>query len=102
MIGVRYVDANKMNDILNDCEKMLYEHDEIDQNQTTFVNLIEFGQSSLNFQVYCFTKTTNWVKFQQVQQDVFLKILNIIAHHGAECAFPTRTLHFAEGAPSHT
>jgi len=100
-IGVRYDDAVKVEEILLDCEKMLNEHEEIDNNQTTFVNLIEFGQSSLNFQVYCFTKTTNWVKFQQIQQDVFLKIIEIITRHGAECAFPTRTLHFSEGVPVH-
>ena len=56
------------------------------------VNLFEFGPSSLNFFIYTFTKTTNWVKFQAIQQDVFLKAINIIAEHGGECAFPTTTL----------
>ncbi len=96
-IGIRYDDATKIDAILQDCEKMLREHDEIDSNQTMFVNLIEFGQSSLNVQVYCFTKTTNWVKFQQVQQDVFLKFIDIITKHGAQCAFPTRTVHIPQG-----
>ena len=30
--------------------------------------------------------------FQKVQQDVLLKIAAIIENHGAQCAFPTRTL----------
>lgn len=96
-IGVRYNDATKMRNILSDCESMLREHDEIDSNQTLFVNLVEFGESALNFQVYTFTKTTNWIKFMQVQQDVFLKIIDIIHSHGAQCAFPTRTLHIPDG-----
>ncbi len=91
-IGVRYKDAPKMAAILSDVEKMLIEHPEIDTQQTLMVNLIEFGPSSLNFLVYTFTKTTNWVKFQAIQQEIFLKIIDIIDQHGAECAFPTMTL----------
>jgi len=96
-IGVRYKDATKMSDILQDIDKMLREHQEIDTNQTLMVNLINFGHSSLEFMIYCFTKTTDWVKFQAVQQDVFLKIIDIITAHGAECAFPSTTLYVPEG-----
>lgn len=92
-IGLRYDDANKVAGLLQEIEKMLREHQDIDTTQTIMVNLFEFASSSLNFFVYCFTKTTDWVTFQAVQQDVFLKILNIIEAHGAECAFPTSTLH---------
>ena len=100
-IGVRYNDATKVKEILLDCEKMLREHEEIDTNLTMFVNLIEFSPAALTFQVYTFTKTTNWVKFQQIQQDVFLKIIEIITSHGAECAFPTQTLHVPNGIKIH-
>ena len=92
-IGIRYQDADKMDIIVNDVKSMLTQHPEIDTNQTLIVNMVEFGASSLNFMVYTFTKTTNWVKFQEVQHDVFLKILAIIDSHDAECAFPTQTLY---------
>src|SRR5690606_386142 len=88
VVGVRYDDATKIGDIVNAIEEMLKNHNEIDNTQTLIVNLIEFGPSSLNILIYTFTKTTNWIKFQSVQQDVFLKIIDIIAQHGAECAFP--------------
>jgi len=92
-VGVRYQDADKMDVIVDDVKSMLTQHPEIDTNQTLIVNMVEFGASSLNFMVYTFTKTTNWVKFQAVQHDVFLKILAIIDSHDAECAFPTQTLY---------
>jgi MscS family membrane protein len=95
-VGLRYDDANKVAVIIKDVENMLRHHPEIDANQTLIVNLVQFGSSSLDFMVYTFTKTTDWVKFQAIQQDVFLKILDIIAGHGAECAFPTQTLHVPE------
>lgn len=96
-IGVRYDDAKVVEPMLKKVESMLAQHPDIDQNQTTFVNLTEFGHSSLNFLVYTFTKTTDWVKFQQIQQDVFLKIIAIITDFGAECAFPTTTLEVPKG-----
>lgn len=92
-VGLRYEDANKMAGVLQDIEKMLRAHPEIDQDKTLMVNLVEFGSSSLNFMIYTFTKTTNWVKFQAVQQDVFLKVLEVVDAHGAQCAFPTSTIH---------
>ncbi len=95
-IGVRYHDAGKLAVILQDVENMLRHHPEIDTNQTLMVNLVEFAPSSLNFMVYTFTKTTNWVRFQAIQQDVFLKIIDVILSHGAECAFPTTTVHMSD------
>ncbi len=95
-LGVRYSDASKIAGLTKDIEKMLNEHPEIDPQCTTFVNLYEFGASSLNILIYTFTKITAWVKFQTVQQDVLLKVLDIVAEHGAECAFPTRTLDLPE------
>jgi len=95
-IGVRYVDADKVAAIIADVRAMLESHEQIDANQTLIVNLNEFAASSLNFFVYTFTKTTNWVLFHEIKQDVLLKIIDIITRHGAECALPTRTLQVPE------
>lgn len=96
VIGLRYADAPKVAVILQDIETMLRNHPEIDINQTLMVNLIEFGSSSLNFFIYTFTKITEWTRFQEIQQDVFLKVIEIIGKHGAECAFPTTTVHLPD------
>jgi len=95
-IGIRYQDATKMKNILDDIELMLKNHTEIDTNQMLMVNLVKFAPSSLEFMIYCFTRTTDWAKFQAVQQDVFLKIIDIITQHGAECAFPSTTMYIPD------
>lgn len=95
-IGVRYDDADKLPAIVDDVIKMLKEHPEIDDSQTLIVNFNAFAASSLDFFVYTFTHTTNWIKFHQVKQDVMFKILEIITQHGAEVAFPTSTIHVPE------
>jgi len=95
-VGVRYDDANKLPAIVEDVVNMLKEHPEIDETQTLIVNFNAFAASSLDFFVYTFTHTTNWIKFHEVKQDVLFRIYNIITQHGAEVAFPTSTIHVPE------
>jgi MscS family membrane protein len=94
-IGVRYDDAGKVEGIVEKIRDYLANHKDIDPRQTLIVNLNSFGPSSLDFFIYTFTRTTDWVEFHQVKQGVMLDILAIIAECGAECAFPTSTLHVA-------
>lgn len=95
-IGVRYSDIGVLPKIIDDVKAMLQEHPEIDQTQTMIVNFNSFGASSLDFFVYTFTKTVKWIEYHEVKQDVLFKISDIIAKHGAEVAFPTRTLHMPD------
>lgn len=95
-IGVRYDDFSKLPAIVADVRDMLLQHPEIDQGQTLMVNFNGFGPSSLDFFVYTFTRTTVWTEYHRIKQDVLLKIHECITRHGAEVAFPTSTLHFAE------
>lgn len=100
-IGIRYDDVKQLPAIIEDVKQMLIEHDEIASDQTLIVNFNSYAASSLDFFVYTFTKTTNWIKFHEVKQDVLLKIMKIVEKHNAEFAFPTSTLHVAslpEGA----
>ncbi len=96
-IGIRYEDADKMAAIVQAVKAMLEEHPEIDTTQTLIVNFNAFAPSSLDFFIYTFTRTTNWVFYHEVKQDVLLKVIQIIEQHGAEVAFPTSTIHLANG-----
>lgn len=91
-IGLRYDDAAQVGSIVEAVRGFLSEHPDIDTEQTLIVNFNAFGPSSLDFFIYTFTKTTDWVKFHEIKQSVLLSILDIIADHGADVAFPTRTL----------
>ncbi|MDT8429482.1 MAG: mechanosensitive ion channel family protein [Pseudomonadales bacterium] len=91
-IGVRYQDADKLQAIIEDVRKMLENHPDIDSTQTLMVNFNKFAASSLEFFVYTFTKTTVWVEYHKVKQDVLMKIVEIVLAHDAEFAFPTTTI----------
>jgi MscS family membrane protein len=95
-IGIRYDDVGVMPAIVEDVKAMLKAHPEIAQHQTMIVNFNAFNASSVDFFVYTFTETTDWVRFHEIKQDILLKIADIISAHGAEIAFPTQTLHVSQ------
>ncbi len=92
-LGIRYDDVGKMATIVEQVKQMLREHPEIDNQQTLIVNFNTFADCSVNFFIYTFTKTTEWVLFHEIKQDVLLKIAEIVENNQAEFAFPTSTLH---------
>ncbi|AUI87767.1 mechanosensitive ion channel protein MscS [Vibrio azureus] len=91
-IGLRYDDAEKIPLIIDAVREMLKQHDDIDSSQTLIVNFNKFGASSLDFFIYTFTKTVNWVRYHEVKQDVLMKVVAIIKAHDADIAFPTQTI----------
>lgn len=113
-VGVRYDDFDVLEDILKDIKSYLANHDGIDQESTTLVNLVNgstnmgsniegcYGSSSINFMIYTFTKTVNWVRFQNLQDEVMLNVARIIQENNAEIAYTTSTLHIPEPVSIHT
>ncbi len=99
-IGIRYQDSAKMEAIVKDVKVMLQSHGDIDTNQTLIVNFLSYAPSSLDFFIYTFTKTTNWIRFHEIKQDVLLKIVEIVHSHAADFAFPTTTLDGLDGLVS--
>lgn len=97
-VGVRYGDADVVGAIVDDVRAMLESHPEIDGSKTLMVFFDKFNASSMDFFVYCFTETTDWAEFHRIKQDILLEVSEIIERHGAEIAFPTRTLHVADAA----
>lgn len=96
-IGIRYDDIRQMEPILQAVRKMIDEHEEIAQEQTKMIYFDRCAPSSVDFFIYCFTKTKAWAEFHRIKEDVLLKVLDIVDEHGAQIALPTSTLHVPEG-----
>jgi MscS family membrane protein len=93
-IGIRYDDIAQMKPIVDEVRQMLIDHPDIEADQRTLiVNFNAFNASSVDFFIYTFTKTTSWTEFHHIKERVLLTVSDIIEKHGAEIAFPTRTLH---------
>ena len=92
-VGVSYeTSPEQMRRTVEAIRELLRSHPTIDQD-FFLVNFTDFGASSLDILVYCFTKTTVWAEYLDARQDVCLQIMDIIEAHGMEIAFPSRTVY---------
>lgn len=60
---------------------------------TLFVRLDRFNDSSIDFMVYCFTKTTVWGEYLKVKEDLAYAVKAIVEDAGSGFAFPSRSLY---------
>lgn len=95
LVGIRYDDISKANDIVEDIKEMLIEHSKVDNSQSLVVGVVKFAASSVDIMLYCFTTTTTLLEFSKVRHEILLGASSIITKHGAEIAFPTSTIHVA-------
>jgi small-conductance mechanosensitive channel len=51
------------------------------------------GPSSYNFEVVYWVETPDYNRFMDIQQEIYLQLLDRLAAQGIELAFPTQTLH---------
>jgi len=61
--------------------------------KTLLVYLDEFGDSSMNILIYCFTKSVNWEEWLATKEDVMHKIMEIFEKNSLEFAFPSISLY---------
>lgn len=92
-VGIRYDDADKLEAIIADVREMLKSHKDLNLEESNVASFDRFAASSLDFFIWCHTKTKSWEEFCYVKQDVLIRVMNIIAEHGAQVAFPTSTVH---------
>ena len=70
----------------------------IDHEATEMIHMVRFNASSIDINLYYFTKTTNWAEWRQIVEDHILALMNIVEEEGSSFAFPTRSIH-VDGLP---
>ena len=67
---------------------------------STFVRLDSFNDSSIDFMIYCFTKTTDWGEWLEVKEKFALEIKDIVENKaGTGFAFPSQSI-YIESLPT--
>ncbi|MCD8543141.1 MAG: mechanosensitive ion channel family protein [Gammaproteobacteria bacterium] len=95
-VGVRYDDAMKIEDMVKSIKLMLSQNVHVDQDEGVLVHLVNFGVSSLDINIYCFTRVTAYAHWRDIQQNILFSVIKIINEHGAEFAYPTVTTHIPD------
>lgn len=98
-IALRYEDADKIAGIVDEIRMILVNNEQIDQKQNISVYFNAFTDKSLQLMVRAFTKTTVGAEWLAIQQEVYLKIIDIVHAHGADFAYISETVYSA--ADSH-
>ncbi|MGH1402781.1 MAG: mechanosensitive ion channel family protein [Alphaproteobacteria bacterium] len=67
---------------------------------STFVRLDSFNASSIDFMIYCFTKTTNWGEWLEIKEEFALEIKEIVEEKAKSgFAFPSQSI-YLESVPA--
>jgi len=92
-VGVTYATTPaQMQTAVESIRALLRSHPAIDQ-EFFLVNFTDFGASSLDIMVYCFTTTTVWGDYLDARQDLCLRIMRLLEAQGLEIAFPSRSVY---------
>lgn len=92
VVGLRYDDLGKMRDILKDVEALLDDADKFDPGMPRLVRFDRFNDSSVDFFVQCYTRAIERGQYTKIKEDLLFEIADIVARHGADIAYPTRTM----------
>jgi MscS family membrane protein len=96
VLNLRYeTSAEQLRHILAEVRRMLYGHPKVESSSTR-VRFIGFGQSSLDLEVFAYVFETDYAAFLPVQEDLLLRIMDIVAASGSGFAFPSQTTYLAQ------
>jgi MscS family membrane protein len=80
--------------VLAEIRKMLYGHSKV-ESLSARIRFIGFGNSSLDLEVFAYVLETEYEPFLHVQEDLLLRILEIVDASGTSLAFPSQTTYVA-------
>lgn len=95
-IGLRYeTKADQLRYVLANIRKLLYEHPKV-ESASARIRFVRFGNSSLDLEVFAYVFATDYGVFLEIQEDLLLRIMDIIEASGTGVAFPSQTTYLAK------
>lgn len=94
-VGVRCeTSAEQLRFLLARLREMLLGHPRL-QPESARARLTGLGASSREIEVFAYAMTGNWPEFLGIQEDVYLRIIEIVQQSGTAFALPSQTLYFS-------
>jgi MscS family membrane protein len=95
VLGLRYeTQADQLRYVLAEIRRMFYEHPRV-ENDAARVRFVRFGTSSLDLDVFAYVRASDFAEFLAVQEDLLLRIMDIVKDGGTGFAFPSSTTYLA-------
>ena len=94
-IGLRYeTSCHQMRFILVELRKILYSHPKVDPDPAR-VRFLGYANDCLQVELYAYTYANDWSNFLGIQEDINLRLANVIEESGSAFAFPSQTLYLS-------
>jgi len=87
--------AEQLRYILAEIRKMLYEHSKVESHSAR-IRFTGFGNSSLDLEVFAYVLEREYEPFLHIQEDLLLRIMDIIEASGSGFAFPSQTTYIGK------
>ena len=95
-LGLRYeTSADQLRYVLAQIRRLLYEHPKV-ETAGARIRFIGYDNSSLNLEVFCYVLTRDNNEFLAIQEDLLLRIVEIVEASGTAIAFPSRTVYLGD------
>ncbi|GAB2800419.1 hypothetical protein GCM10027275_53050 [Rhabdobacter roseus] len=80
--------------LLVELRTILYSHPSVDPDPAR-VRFIEMGSHSLNIEIFAYVHAKDFSEFLEIQEDLYLRMMDIVTASGTGFAFPSQTLYMA-------
>ena len=95
VIGLRYeTKPEQLRYVLAKLRELLLAHPKVTP-EPARVRFAGFGECSLNLDVFAYVDTKDWNEFLGIQEDIYLRMMDVVAASGTGFAFPSQTVYFA-------
>ena len=82
--------ADQLRYVLAEIRQMLYAHPKV-ESASARIRFVKFGPCSLDLDIFAYVQTTDYAVFLEIQEDLLLRIMDIVEKSGTSFAFPSHT-----------
>jgi len=92
-LGAAYgTEPEKLKNAIEKIKSMLDSHPNVEEN-SALVNFSEFGQGTLDITVEYLTKTSAYIEYMDIKNDINFKIIDVFKEEGIEFALPGMSIY---------
>lgn len=86
---------DELRNVLQLTRDMLHNHDKV-INEGSKVRLTGFTQNGYKTEIYCYVQAGNIDEAQEIQEGIYMQLLDIVLQSGTDFAYPSQTLYMAQ------
>ncbi len=81
----------QMRSVIEGVQRMLFGHPAVEPDQIR-VRFLRLGSFSLDVEIFAYIAGGDWLRFLEIQQELLLRVMEIIEQAGTAIALPSQTL----------